>query len=78
MPKNARGRGNPLVNATAASNIERMRVESRGVGIPCGGGIGLAGGGAGTAGAEASSPEDEAGSSREGGGPAETEVEGTG
>ena len=53
MPKNARGRGIPLVNATAASNIERTRVESRAVGIPFGSGMGLAGGGAGTAGAVA-------------------------
>ena len=51
MPKNARDRGILLVNATATSNIERTRVESRAVGIPFGGGIGLAGGGAGTAGA---------------------------
>ena len=51
MPKNARGRGIPLVNTTAASNIERTRVESYAVGIPFGGGIGVAGGGAGTVGA---------------------------
>ena len=53
MPKNARDRGIPLVNATVASNIERTRVGSHAVGIPFGGGIGLAGGGAGTAGAGA-------------------------
>ena len=53
MPKNARGRRIPLVNATAASNIESTRVGSRAVGIPFGGGIGLAGGGAGTTGAGA-------------------------
>ena len=76
MLQNARGRGIPLVNATAASNIERTRVESRAVGITFGGSIGLAGGGAGTAGAGAgavagvSSPRDEAGYSREGAGPA--------
>ena len=53
MPKNARCRGIPLVNATPAWNIEKTRVESHSVGIPFGGGIGLAGGGAGTAGAGA-------------------------
>ena len=53
MPKNARGRGIPLVNSTAASNIERTRVESRAMGIPFGGGIGLEGGGAGNEGAGA-------------------------
>ena len=53
MPKNARGRGIRLVNATAASNIEKTRVESRAVGIPFGVGIRLAGGGAGPAGARA-------------------------
>ena len=67
MPKNARGRGIPLVNATPGSNIERMRVESRAMDIPFGGGIGLAGGGAGTAGAGAGAG---AGTTRAGAGPA--------
>ena len=53
MPKNARSRGIPLVNATAALIIERIRVESRAMGIRFGGDIGLAEGGAGTAGAGA-------------------------